>query len=254
MSSRRWTDTDLIAAVKDNITMAAMLRQLGLAAKGGSYKSVKRHIERLRLDTSHWLGMAWAVGKSLPSRSRPLEDILVEHSFYGTASLKRRLLKAGLKHAKCERCGITDWHGEPAPLELDHINSDHCDNRLINLQVLCAMCHALKTSKQAKNRKLPGKTCPRCSIQISRRSSFCRQCRFKVHRRKNKILWPEDAVVLAAKTNRGVTALARQLGISDGAIHKRVRKITQGSSNQVERECEELGAKGSNPFLATSPM
>jgi len=40
--------------------------------------------------------------------------------------------------------------GQPAPLELDHINSDHFDNSLENLQILCPNCHALKTAAHKK--------------------------------------------------------------------------------------------------------
>lgn len=39
------------------------------------------------------------------------------------------------------------------PLELDHINGNPKDNRLINLRVLCPNCHSLKQTHRGKNIK-----------------------------------------------------------------------------------------------------
>jgi len=73
----------------------------------------------------------------------PIESLLVVGRAQTNRShLKRRLIKAGLKEDRCERCGIAEWMGEPLSTELHHINGDGKDNRLENLQLLCGNCHS----------------------------------------------------------------------------------------------------------------
>ena len=44
------------------------------------------------------------------SRSRPLPEVLVEHSTYSDlVHLKRRLIRDRLLRDACYECGITDW-------------------------------------------------------------------------------------------------------------------------------------------------
>lgn len=56
--------------------------------------------------------------------------------------VKRQLLRLGLKHDACERCGVKAWRGRRIVLALHHVNGDGGDNRLVNLQLLCPNCHS----------------------------------------------------------------------------------------------------------------
>ena len=43
----------------------------------------------------------------------------------------------------CEKCGFTSPY--PCQFDVDHIDGNHFNNELSNLQTLCSNCHRLKT-------------------------------------------------------------------------------------------------------------
>ena len=68
-----------------------------------------------------------------------IENVLNSNS--SNASKRRKLIEEGVKEAKCECCGLSEWMGKPIPLELHHKDFNHYNNSLDNLQILCANCH-----------------------------------------------------------------------------------------------------------------
>jgi 5-methylcytosine-specific restriction endonuclease McrA len=106
--------------------------------------------------TATW-SKAVATGRIVPREWRiPLEELLVRGRRTGRGHLKKRLIDAGLIEKRCERCGLTDWRGEPLGLELHHKNGDGTDNRLPNLELLCPNCHAQTDTWGGRNaHKLP---------------------------------------------------------------------------------------------------
>ena len=81
----------------------------------------------------------------------PLENLLFVGRRTSRSHLKIRLLKSGLKENRCERCGITEWRGEPLSMQLHHINGDGLDNRLANLKLLCGNCHSQTDTYGGRN-------------------------------------------------------------------------------------------------------
>lgn len=155
MNKKIWTEEKLINAVKNNVSYAGVLRELGLKPAGSNYDTIKREIKRLKLDTSHMTGQAWNSGNNYrPIRkARPLSKVLVVNSTWiNSNNLRKRLIKEGYKEHRCERCERTEWFGLPIPLELHHINGIKSDLRIENLQVLCPNCHALTDTYRGKHK------------------------------------------------------------------------------------------------------
>jgi 5-methylcytosine-specific restriction endonuclease McrA len=85
-------------------------------------------------------------------RSMPIEALLVaDRPQTNRSHLKHRLIQAGLKENRCERCGITEWQGQPIVMHLHHINGNGKDNRLENISFLCGNCHSLTDSYGGRN-------------------------------------------------------------------------------------------------------
>ncbi len=68
--------------------------------------------------------------------------------YIAAAILKKRLITSNIKENKCECCGIS---GEEINLELHHINGNHYDNRIENLQILCPNCHSKTPNFRNRN-------------------------------------------------------------------------------------------------------
>jgi hypothetical protein len=52
---------------------------------------------------------------------------------------------------KCEVCSLTEWRGQPIPLELHHVDGDKHNNERRNLMLLCPNCHAFTETYRGKN-------------------------------------------------------------------------------------------------------
>lgn len=127
---RSYTDQQLIEAVRNNKSIAGLLRELGLIPAGGNYFQIKQRIAKLNLDISHFTGQGWNNGQSL----KALKD------YKRSAGLKSKLIKE--RGHKCEECSLTEWLKRAIKLELHHKDGNRVNNIEDNLLLLCPNCHA----------------------------------------------------------------------------------------------------------------
>ena len=116
--------------------------QLGLSENNTD--SVKNLIQKYRLDISHFTGQAWN------------KDVINLSIFYYGSSANRDTFFRSLvllRGYKCEKCGLSVWENQKIPLCIHHIDGNHINNTLENLQILCPNCHALTENYCGKNKK-----------------------------------------------------------------------------------------------------
>lgn len=140
----KYTKELLEPIVKESFSFSEVCRKLGIKPIGSNPTTIRTKLIQFDIDFSHFTGQGWNVygHPKFGGNCTPLSSFFSEHSQFPSATVKLRLLNNKLKEYKCEKCGITDWLGQPITLQLHHINGQHYDNRLENLQLLCPNCHS----------------------------------------------------------------------------------------------------------------
>lgn len=128
---RKYTDQDVINYSKEVKSIASLLKRLNLRIVGGNYINIKKILQRLNVDTTHWTGQGW-------NKDEQLKDF---KDYTRSGNLKRHLIKK--RGCQCENCKRKSWLKEPITLELHHIDGDRTNNQINNLQLLCPNCHSI---------------------------------------------------------------------------------------------------------------
>jgi hypothetical protein len=135
---REYTDDDIVKFSKEVYSISELLKKLNLKTSGGNFANIKKNLQKLNVDTSHWTGRAWNKGQQLKDWSK----------YTRINYLKKHLLK--VKGHKCEECELTLWRNFPIVLEVHHLDGDRTNNNLDNLKLLCCNCHALTNNWRNK--------------------------------------------------------------------------------------------------------
>lgn len=231
----KYTKEKLETIVKNCVTMADVCRQLGLAPGSGNQTYLKKRIVIYKIDTSHFLGQAHRKGKTFPSKEIPMDKYFLNEVPIRSHALKLKLIKKGIKEAKCEICSIVKWNNKQVPLELDHINGNHFDNTLNNLRIICPNCHAQTENYSGKNRKSQEKIiqqpliCESCGgIKKTAVSKTCSTChRLNINKKLRMINPPfsNSQEVFEYASLYGYRAASRKYGLTDNGIRKRMKKV-----------------------------
>jgi hypothetical protein len=229
LGNKNWKsapDEAVLQAIKISSSLASTLKTLGLTISGTSSQVLKRRIERLQADTSHWDQPRKATVRC------PSERMFVKDSTIGNKCVKRRIVQENLLPPKCAICSGSTWFGRVIPLELDHVNGDNRDNRLTNLRLLCPNCHSLTPTN---NRGLrPTTSSVKCRYcQNESRFKVCVSCREErkavqanrpsLRGRKRKIDWPPAEALRSKVEMTSYCEVARELGVSDNSVRKVLR-------------------------------
>src|SRR5579885_2232544 len=99
-----YTKLLLETVVKECVSIAGVLRKLGLAEAGGTHAHLSRKLKEFRIDTSHFLGMAANQGPGHKGpQKRPWEQILILRTC-GRRQKAHVLRRALLESGRAYRC------------------------------------------------------------------------------------------------------------------------------------------------------
>lgn len=218
---KKYNDDQLRTAVKNAKNFSHLCELLGYKKRPGNFNSIKINIERLNLDTSHFV--TYSLGRG-DKKKYEKEDVFCKDSKVSYSTAKAWVLRHKLLEEKCDECGLkNEWQKKTLVLHLDHINGDKQDHRLENLRFLCPNCHSQTSTYCGRNiaRSVKvGKTCVDCQIEIDKKAIRCVKCHNK---KQEKIDWPKDEDLLDMLKDSSYLAVSRKLGVSDNAIRKRLR-------------------------------
>lgn len=250
---RSYTKEQFILAWNSSKTKSDILRKLNVPIAGGNMNTITRTAKMLSLNEDHF-DRSWPFRIDNPNRviiSSPKltkEDLLSkltkDNYISNSHNIKHQLYKHGLKKKKCEECGLKKWRGRPAPLALDHIDGDRSNNDLSNLRILCYNCHGQtdtfsgkknidpnKQNEIKRNRskvaKIKNKSTIRdcfCGNSKSRDAKECLSCSQSKIKVQVANKYPELNELVRMIQSSTYVAVASQLGVSDNALKKHLKK------------------------------
>jgi hypothetical protein len=152
---------------------------------------LKKKLELFDINISHFTSQS-------TNKKYSFEDIFKENSTYTTMKcIKNKLINQFNWKYECSSCKLSEWMGQKIPIEIDHINGIHTDNRIENLRFLCPNCHALTDTYKGRNIKNKehskekyhqlslNKICNNCNNNKHKNSEYCLKCHIELKLHKS---------------------------------------------------------------------
>jgi predicted RNA-binding Zn-ribbon protein involved in translation (DUF1610 family) len=153
--SSKYTREVLADAVAASVSIAGVLRHLGVPWSGGMHAHISRRIKFFELDTSHFTGSGHNRGLISPDRLTPDQILIVRPAGSRRTApylLRRALVETGVPYL-CSTCGISgEWNGLPLILHVDHVDGNYLDSRPGNVRFMCPNCHTQTASWAGRNK------------------------------------------------------------------------------------------------------
>lgn len=234
-------ENEFIEMVKKYLPLSNSLNNLcdnlGLKGVGGYYRKIKRVIEDNNLSTEHFGSIKLKKNRNTAMNDNEFFSENVERK---GSSIIKRLIKGNYKVYKCEKCGIDEWNGCKITLQAHHLNGNHYDNRLENLQILCPNCHSQTDTYARHNVKvnkintiknnieltnfIEKKYCKVCGKEITGSGEkYCSQECSKIGSRKFEV--SEKQLIDDFRELKSFTAVGKKYGVSDNGIKKRCKAL-----------------------------
>lgn len=234
---RDYSDEDIIKYAREVKTASELLLKLGLKQAGGNYYTIKRKLDKLNIDCSHWVGKAW----NKDQRTKKWSD------FKNNEHIKKHLIKD--RGRICESCSNTEWMKNPIPLEIHHIDGDRTNNDYDNLQLVCPNCHSLTSNYRGRNVKKGTSDIEINNLSsLSRTKTKCTLCDDSTHGSKSglcvkcykkstrKRIRPPFLQLCEEIEELGYCATGRIYNVTDNSIRK--------WKKSYEKEIHRLAIKG----------
>lgn len=165
-------------------------------------------------------------GANAPTRYKTAIEYIESNTTISSHLLKIKLIKDGIKEHKCELCELSEWRGQPIPLELHHIDGNHQNNDLKNLQILCPNCHAQmdnnsgsankKTEEEKREKKYSG-ICIDCGKPIIKGATRCPECWSIANRKVDR---PDRGTLKNLIRTDTFVQIGLKYNVSDNAVRK----------------------------------
>lgn len=213
-----WNLEKIKIIVPQCVNFTEVLNALNIPRQGNNSKTLRALLDKNNIDYSHFTGRARIYSKEVI----PIEEYLSNKRSTKSSELKERLIKLSFKENKCECCGLTSWNGKPIVMQLHHIDGNHLNNSLDNLQILCPNCHSQTENfcgNANKNKKISKKYyCPDCGKEITKNSTYCPVC---ASRHSRKVERPDKEILFNLLVEyKNFTKVGKLYKVCDNTIRK----------------------------------